>query len=78
MPGRDATVDATAATGTPLIDLDDYICDDECPAIIGNVLVYRDSHHLTASFAAERRRTKANRLSVNCTVSPSVISPQAR
>jgi peptidoglycan/LPS O-acetylase OafA/YrhL len=53
MPGQRATVDATDATGTPLIDLNDYICDDRCPAIIGNVLVYRDSHHLTASFAAE-------------------------
>ncbi|AST94434.1 acyltransferase [Sutcliffiella cohnii] len=33
-------------------DLNDYICDDEyCKPVIGNVLVYRDAHHLTATYA---------------------------
>ncbi|MGN6326968.1 acyltransferase family protein [Pseudolysinimonas sp.] len=52
-PGREATVAATAATGTPLIDLTDYFCTEQCAPIIGNVLVYRDSHHITATYAAE-------------------------
>ncbi|HEY4226215.1 MAG TPA: acyltransferase family protein [Pseudolysinimonas sp.] len=52
-PGRDAERLATAETNTPLIDLTDYFCTDVCPAIIGNALVYRDSHHLTATFSAQ-------------------------
>jgi hypothetical protein len=36
-----------------MIDLTPYFCADTCPAIAGNTLIYRDSHHLTASFAAE-------------------------
>lgn len=35
-----------------IVDLRDLYCDsDECPAVIGNVIVYRDSHHLTATYA---------------------------
>lgn len=34
-----------------LADLSDYFCDDDsCRAVIGNILVYRDDHHLTASY----------------------------
>jgi len=34
-----------------LIDLTDKICDVEtCPAIVGNVLVYRDGNHLTSTY----------------------------
>ncbi|WP_041056623.1 acyltransferase family protein [Jeotgalibacillus campisalis] len=33
-------------------DLSDYFCDEEvCSPVIGNVLVYRDYHHLTATYA---------------------------
>jgi hypothetical protein len=52
-PGRAATVAATVATGTPLIDLTDYFCTDRCAPILGNVLVYRDSHHITATWSAQ-------------------------
>lgn len=35
-----------------VIDVLDYLCNgDHCPAVIGNVLVYRDGHHLTTTFA---------------------------
>lgn len=35
-----------------LLDMTDYICEPRfCPAVIGNVLVYRDRHHLTATYA---------------------------
>jgi hypothetical protein len=43
-----------AANNTPgvyLIDMNDSICTTErCPPVIGNVLVWRDSHHLTGSY----------------------------
>jgi peptidoglycan/LPS O-acetylase OafA/YrhL len=33
------------------IDLTDYICEPEvCRAVVGNVLVYHDSHHLSATY----------------------------
>jgi peptidoglycan/LPS O-acetylase OafA/YrhL len=51
-PGRRGTAAAASATGTPLIDLTGYFCSDVCPPIIGNVLVYRDSHHMTATYSA--------------------------
>ena len=44
----------TAAAGMPgvaAINLTDYMCTkDQCPPIIGNVVVYRDAHHLTETF----------------------------
>ena len=50
---------AAAEADVPLIDLDDYVCPGtRCPAIIGGVLVWRDAHHLTATYA----RTLAPRL----------------
>ena len=37
--------------GVEMIDLTDYICPQaECPAVIGGVLVFRDSHHLTGTY----------------------------
>lgn len=36
----------------PMIDLVPYFCPDEiCPAVIGGVFVYRDRHHITATYA---------------------------
>jgi hypothetical protein len=36
-----------------LVDLTDAICpNDPCAAVIGGVVVYRDAHHLTATYAA--------------------------
>lgn len=40
-------------TGVTLIDLTDAICPtDPCAPVIGGVLVYRDDHHLTATYGA--------------------------
>ncbi|PSL38919.1 peptidoglycan/LPS O-acetylase OafA/YrhL [Labedella gwakjiensis] len=40
------------SAGGELLDLNDYLCDDQlCPAIIDDLLVYRDEHHLTAEFS---------------------------
>lgn len=59
---RDQAVDASgfgqqnsaaASSGATAIDLTDAICpEQQCAPIIGSVLVYRDSHHLTATYAA--------------------------
>ena len=44
---------AAAATGATLIDLTPLICaGSRCPAVLRGMIVYRDSHHLTATFAA--------------------------
>jgi peptidoglycan/LPS O-acetylase OafA/YrhL len=50
-------VEARRLTGAPLIDMSKSICaTDPCPAIIGRRMVYRDHHHLTATFAASLAR----------------------
>ncbi|MDW4571587.1 acyltransferase family protein [Microbacterium sp. M3] len=62
-PAREAERTATGERGIPLIDLNDYLCDDEvCPAIIGSTLVYRDSHHLTAAISADMARVMGEAL----------------
>jgi peptidoglycan/LPS O-acetylase OafA/YrhL len=44
---------ASEALGATLIDMTDWICPaDRCPVVIDGILVYRDIHHLTATFAA--------------------------
>lgn len=48
----DPLINAAKLTNTPLLDLTNYFCKDEiCPAVIGNLLVYRDGDHLTASYS---------------------------
>ena len=40
-------------SGAELVDLTDVVCPaDRCAPVIGNVLVWRDAHHLTATYAA--------------------------
>ena len=48
-----AVADAAAGqNGVHLMDLADYICPDSmCAPVIGHVLVYRDEHHITATYA---------------------------
>ncbi|WP_181036503.1 acyltransferase family protein [Arthrobacter sp. B1805] len=42
---------AASLPGTTAIDLNDSICPaTRCPAVIGDVLIYRDTDHLTASY----------------------------
>lgn len=48
--------------GVELLDLDPYLCrDGTCPAVLGNVLVYRDNH-LTNTFAKTLARPLATML----------------
>jgi hypothetical protein len=44
---------ATEASGATLVDMTDAFCNAQlCPAIINNMIVYRDTQHMTATFAA--------------------------
>ncbi|TDE96157.1 hypothetical protein EXU48_07960 [Occultella glacieicola] len=43
---------AAMAAGGTYADLTDHFCSDTCPVIQGNILLYRDDHHLTATFSA--------------------------
>jgi len=49
----DGSISATESVpGSYLVDLSDYYCDrDKCLTVIGNVVVYRDADHITATFA---------------------------
>ena len=50
-------IEARRLSGAPLIDMTKAVCPtDPCPAIIGRRIVYRDHHHLTATFAASLAR----------------------
>lgn len=45
--------DAVAAElpGTTFLDMTDYFCNEVmCPAVIGNVIVYKDGNHVTATY----------------------------
>jgi peptidoglycan/LPS O-acetylase OafA/YrhL len=44
---------ASKASGVPLIDPSSWICpgSGKCPAVINGMIVFRDQHHLTATFA---------------------------
>ena len=44
--------EAARLTGAALVDLSAVTCPtDPCPPVVGSMLVYRDHHHLTATFA---------------------------
>jgi hypothetical protein len=45
---------AARLTGAALVSLSDVICPGKgrCPAVVDGMIVYRDDHHLTATFAA--------------------------
>ena len=45
---------ATKATGAGLIDLTSSMCPNggACPVVINGMIVFRDEHHLTATFSA--------------------------
>lgn len=49
VPLTDAIADTTP--GVTFLDFTHYFCQNgECPAVIGNVVVYKDSNHVTATF----------------------------
>lgn len=51
-PLADPLILAAGEMGVPLIDMTDALCTDkECPMVIGNVVVWRDWHHTTATYS---------------------------
>ncbi len=47
----------------PIVDLNDFLCNaTACPPVIGNVLVYRDDHHVTSTYAKSLTPFLARRL----------------
>jgi hypothetical protein len=49
--------EAARLTGATLVDLSAVTCPtDPCPPVTGSILVYRDHHHLTATFARSLAR----------------------
>jgi peptidoglycan/LPS O-acetylase OafA/YrhL len=49
--GLPAQREATTTSGTPLVDLTDWICPvEQCPVAIGNVAIHRAGDHLTATY----------------------------
>lgn len=51
--GERPILDAAHERGLPILDMFAYLCvDDVCPAVIDDLLVRRDDHHLTNTFAA--------------------------
>lgn len=47
----------------PLIDMTDALCTETiCPMVIGNVVVWRDRHHLTATYARSLANALGDRL----------------
>lgn len=49
----ESPTDAVAAglPGTSFLDFTDYLCDETfCPAVIGNVIVYKDDNHITRTY----------------------------
>jgi len=53
MPGRRGLVAATArADNVTVVDATPWFCTDVCPAVVGNVLVWKDNSHLTTKYAA--------------------------
>lgn len=60
---RDASRVAAADAGVPTIDAMDLTClETACPPIIDDQVVYRDSNHITAEFAASRAEPLAEQL----------------
>lgn len=49
---RDHLIEAAAATGVPLVNLEEAYCTESgCPMVSNHVVVYRDNSHITATFS---------------------------
>jgi hypothetical protein len=48
----DTNIAAAVDNGAQVLDVTNWMCTDkECPVIVGNLLVYRDSNHITTKYA---------------------------
>jgi hypothetical protein len=48
---RAAAANAAAQLGVKIVDPTPWLCAETCPAVVGNLLVLRDQHHLTTAYA---------------------------
>ncbi|MFC4903791.1 SGNH hydrolase domain-containing protein [Kocuria oceani] len=54
---------ATESSGGTHLNLNDHLCNAAaCPVIVGNHLIYRDAHHLTATFGESLHRPLAREM----------------
>ncbi|HYN68148.1 MAG TPA: acyltransferase family protein [Ornithinibacter sp.] len=61
--GPEVSAAAQGQPGVHLVDLNDFICPDtRCAPVIGQVLVYRDEHHITATYARSLANAMESRL----------------
>lgn len=62
-PARAAERAVAEELGVPYVDLTEYLCSTRvCAPIVGNTLVYRDSHHITATYSAQLAEALGPRL----------------
>ena len=80
MSGIDPMYEAAAAVpGVERVDLTDAFCTAEyCPAVVGNVLVWRDRHHFTATYARSIAGELARRLGLPGTAGEGGAAPDVR
>jgi peptidoglycan/LPS O-acetylase OafA/YrhL len=68
--------EAARLSGADIIDLSEAACPvDPCPLVIGDVLVYRDNHHLTATFAASLAGPLERALQASAGLAPALSMP---
>lgn len=48
--------------GLTLLDFTDYVCAETCPVVQGNVLVFKDQHHLSKTFSLAMAPTVADKI----------------
>ncbi|KQZ23336.1 hypothetical protein ASD43_02385 [Microbacterium sp. Root553] len=57
---------ATAASNLPLVDMTDFFCDStDCFAVIGDVIVYADSNHVSGTYARTLASFLGDRIMTN-------------
>jgi hypothetical protein len=60
---RTAELDAARSRSVPVVETFDLVCPtSRCPIIVGNVLVYRDESHISATFAKWLTKPLADKL----------------
>ena len=61
--GRAAEVDAATTRSVPVVNTFELVCPTrKCPVIVGNILVYRDESHISATFAKWLTKPLAEKL----------------
>lgn len=70
---------ASRMPSVKLIDMTDYICSPHiCPVVIGNIVVWRDPHHLTATYSTALAPYLAQELGLQLSELPSPIAETVR